>query len=245
MTSPCSCCNQADLLEVTRYPYGIATMWRQTEHIALTAVRSQPDAIQFVREPSPAVCRTAIDGDPTVIRYIKRQELTLDLCQYALRKDPRRVLSHLLFTEFTADCCLLYIELSGSLEDISYFFRVPAVCKAAVDRDGLQIQYVPDKYRTEALCCRAVRQTPRALLVVPRQTAAILQTAFRHHGGEALRYAINPTLLAPVLRRLIGPKAYTEAYRPVLYALTWVPPGVSLLPDQPPPAIPTTVNLNP
>ena len=75
---------------------------------------------------------------------------------------------------------LAAVERNGlALQYVSVFQRTAEICRAAVEQDGLALRYVHLRLRSAEICRAAVEQDGRALIYVPRRlrTAEICRAA--------------------------------------------------------------------
>lgn len=61
------------------------------------------------------------------------------------------------------------VETSGDLQNVPVNDRTAAVCRIAVERDGMALFFVPNELKTETLCLMACQNNGSALEAVPEQ----------------------------------------------------------------------------
>ena len=76
-----------------------------------------------------------------------------------------------------------------ALEFVPERLKTPALCEVAVRQNGWALEFVPGALRTQELCLDAVRDAGQALQFVPEKLKDAVQTAV--HGEDALSAPIQ------------------------------------------------------
>lgn len=127
------------------------------------------------------LCLYAVGFHGSCLQYVAHQ--TVAICLEAIDKTP----SSFRFCKDPGEEVVNFaLKKSGiNLVYIPESERTEAVCLKAVESNGLALAFVPESLQTPDICLAAVLQNPYAIQYVAKQTP---QSAFRaYHGNRAIR----------------------------------------------------------
>lgn len=169
-----------------------------TKAEALAAVCESPRALEFIpqRLLSPEVCLAAFpsdaEGGECLLRFIPEDMRTEEVCQAALALNGRE-LAYVPEALLDEELCRFAVRENWSdndddtvpLQFVPKRFRTEAVCADACRTDGRSLAFVPDEVKTEAMCLAAVQDWGYALKFVPEsmKTEEICSAAVETDGG--------------------------------------------------------------
>ncbi len=137
----------------------------QTEELCEIALRWHPSSLQYVREQTLSLRKTAVKNDPDMLKWIRRKENGglsnkdyLTVCELAVRTKGSSV-----------------IQFCSHPHDLPKE-EFEKICKIAVSQDGCLVEYIYQP--SKELCRIAVSQNPFAIQYIDRPSNSLLTLAF-------------------------------------------------------------------
>jgi hypothetical protein len=158
-------------------PQCVTRIPKATRGLWRRAIRKEPHLVSALPFDDQVVIREAVQRAPTLVGYIRHQ-LSSDIYQLAVETDGLVLRS--VPTRHTT-LCLAAVQSNGlALQYITGDVQTDAICRAALQSNGLALQYVARQ--TRELCLVAVRQNGEALAYVSHPTDELCREAVRQTG---------------------------------------------------------------
>ena len=179
--------------QVYRCEVPMCYIWQQTEEMCFATIQYDANALAYVLNKTPKLCREAISRDPYTIRFLEDQPE--DLCWLALNKASDAI--RYIYRPTEEMCMQVIRKDPNNLQFI--INQTTAVCQAAIAMDSRTIHHVHDQ--TEALCLQAVSKHGLTLQHITNPTHAVCVAALqidgyaikyiKHQSKEYIRMAVS------------------------------------------------------
>jgi hypothetical protein len=149
----------------------IVTEQYRTEKICKFALEGMGSDLKFVPEQHKTLemCEIAVRQNGNALRYVPEQHKTLEICKLAVQKDAYAI-EFVLEQHKTLEMCKLAVQKDAyAIEFVPEQHKTLEMCKLAVQQNGNAIEFVPEQHKTLEMCEIAVRQDGRTLKYVPEQ----------------------------------------------------------------------------
>jgi hypothetical protein len=146
----------------------------QTDKICQAAIYNNPNSFQYVINPSNEIIEYAIRSDPSNLQFVSNQ--SEEFCIQAI-KAPKKY-------------------FTGVLQYIKN--QTPAICKAAVERSGYELEFVKEEFLSNDLCHIAIRKNARAIALIKNPTDEMMATAIKKY-PYVIKKIKNPSVSICIL----------------------------------------------
>ena len=145
-----------------------------TEELGLVALNQDGNLIKYIPIKTPLLCMTAVNQNGLALKYIPSHSRTIELCMAAVKQNGSVVKNIVLPTfEIALAAVTQYGLVLGSLS-LKKICKTPeqftTIYTAAVTQNGLALDYIPSKDRTQNIIDIAFTNDPSVIRYIDDPT---------------------------------------------------------------------------